>query len=204
MTVSTLLSWVQVSDEHLEANLCTMLQSVRGTKQYWFIRQSELRCMICEWGSPTLFLTFSCAEYESPDITEYLRRVNDVSPSYDIGKLCTEDPISVSRKFSLKFYAFFRTVVVKAEVLGKVEHFCWKKEYQVHGAPHYHVLLWIGDAPVLGHDDPEKVLAWIQERVTCHIPDKESDPQNSKNHGFQIIGSLIPKMKTREKTTTTL
>ena len=76
-----------------------MLQSVRGTKQYWFIRQSELRCMIREWGSPTLFLTFSCAEYESPDITEYLRRVNDVSASYDIGKLCTEDPISFEEVF---------------------------------------------------------------------------------------------------------
>ena len=173
MTVSTLLSRVQVSDEHLEANLCTMLQSVRGTKQYWFIWQSELRCMIREWDSPTLFLRFSCAEYESPDITEYLRRVNDISPTYDIGKLCTEDPISVSRKFSLKFHAFFRTVVVK----GKVEHFYWKKEYQARGAPNYHVLLWIGDAPVIGRDDPEKVLPWIQERVTCHIPDKESDPE---------------------------
>ena len=39
------------------------------------------------------------------------------------------------------------------------------------------MLLWIGDAPVIGRDDPEKVLAWIQERVTCHIPDKESDPE---------------------------
>ena len=177
MSVSSLLSRVQVSDEHLEANLSTMLQSVRGTKQYWFIRQSELRCMICEWGSPTLFLTFSCAEYESPDITEYLRRVNDVSASYDIGKLCTEDPISVSRKFSLKFHSFFHTVLVKGEVLGKVEHFYWKKEYQARGAPHYHVLLWIGDAPVIGRDDPDRVLAWIQERITCHLPDKKSDPE---------------------------
>ena len=149
-----------------------MLQSVRGTKQYWFIRLSEPRCMIREWRSPILFLTISCAEYESPDITEYLRRVNDVSPSYDIGKLCTGDPISVSRKFSLKFHAFFRTVVVEGEVLGKVEHFYWK-EYQARGAPHYHVLLWIGDAPVIGRDDLEKVVAWIP----CHIPDKESDPE---------------------------
>ena len=177
MSVSSLLSRVQVSHEHLEANLSTMLQSVRGTKQYWFIRQSELRCMICQWGSPTLFLTFSCAEYESPNITEYLRRVNDVSASYDIGKLCTEDPISVSRKFSLKFHAFFHTVLVKGEVLGKVEHLYWKKEYQARGAPHYHVLLWIGDAPVIGQDDPDRVLAWIQERITCHFPDKESDPE---------------------------
>ena len=30
-----------------------------GTKQYWFVRKSELRCMICEWGSPTLFLTLA-------------------------------------------------------------------------------------------------------------------------------------------------
>ena len=73
MTVGSLLSNVQRNDKHLEANLCTMHQSVRGTKQYWFLRKSELRCMIREWGSPTLFLTFSCSEYESPDIINYLR-----------------------------------------------------------------------------------------------------------------------------------
>jgi len=117
--------------------LCTMLQSVRGTKQYWFIRQSELRCMIREWSSPTLFLTFICAKYGSSDITEFLKRVNNVSSKYDIGKLCTEDPISVSRKFSLKFHAFFSTVLVNGEVLGKVDHFYSKKEYQACGAPRY-------------------------------------------------------------------
>ena len=59
--------------------------------------------MIREWGSPTFFLTFSCAEYEASDITNYLRRVNNVPSSYDIGRLCTEDPILVSRQFSLKW-----------------------------------------------------------------------------------------------------
>ena len=145
MTVGSLLSNVQTNNEHLEANLCTMLQSVRGTKQYWFVRKSELRCMIREWGSPTFFLTFSCAEYESPDIANYLRKVNDVPPSYNIGRLCTEDLISVSRKFSMKFHSFFRTVLMKGEILGTVDHFYWKKEYQARGAPHYHALLWISD-----------------------------------------------------------
>ena len=60
ITVSTLLSNVEANDEHLEVNLCIMLQSVCGTKLYWYIK-SELRCMIREWGSPTL-LMFSCAE----------------------------------------------------------------------------------------------------------------------------------------------
>ena len=34
MSVSKLLDRVKASDEHLEGNMCTMLQSVRGTKQY--------------------------------------------------------------------------------------------------------------------------------------------------------------------------
>ena len=53
----------------------------------------------------------------------------------------------------------------------------WKKEYQNRGAPHYHVLLWIRDAPVIGVDDADKVLAWIEDRITCKFPDKESDPE---------------------------
>ena len=32
------------------------------------------------------------------------------------------------------------------------------------------------DAPVIGVDDPPKVLTWIQERITCKLPDKNSDP----------------------------
>ena len=52
-----------------------------------------------------------------------------------MGKLCVEDPISVSRKFSLKFHAFFRKVILKGQVLGIVDHFYWKKEYQNRGAP---------------------------------------------------------------------
>lgn len=59
--------------------------------------------MIREYGSPTLFLTFSCAEYDSSDIESYLRKVNKVPDSYPIAKLCTEHPISVSQKYSKKF-----------------------------------------------------------------------------------------------------
>ena len=136
--------------------------------------------MIREYGPPTLFLTFSCAEYESPDIINFLQTVNKVSSTYNIGKLCTEDPISVSRKFSLKFHAFFQKVIVRGGVLGEVDHFYWKKEYQARGAPHYHALLWIRNAPVIGQDDPATVLSWIEERITCHIPDEEKNPGLNK------------------------
>ena len=154
-----------------------MFQSVRGSKQYWFQRRGELLCMLRELGPQSLFVTFSCAEYESPDITEYLRIVNNVDKRYNIAKLCTEDPISVSRQFSHKFHAFFQTMIVKGQVLGQVDNYYWKKEYQARGAPHYHVVLWIRGAPIIGESDPDAVLDWINERITCHIPDKENNPE---------------------------
>ena len=134
--------------------------------------------MIREYGSPTLFLTLSCAEYEAPDIERYLRKVNDVSGSYPIGRLCTEDPISVSRKFSQKFRDFFTTVLLQGQVLGEVSHYFWKKEYQARGAPHYHVLLWIKDAPIIKDgSNNDKVLDWIQNITTCQIPDEKASPE---------------------------
>ena len=93
---------------------------------------------------------------------------------------CTEDPVSVSRKFSMKFKSFFDMVICKGAVLGTVHHFYWKKEYQARGAPHYHILLWIRDAPVIDQDPPEVVLKWIQERITCKIPNSKSCPELHK------------------------
>jgi len=37
MLVFSLLDKIETSGKHLEAKLCTMLQSVHGTKQYWFL-----------------------------------------------------------------------------------------------------------------------------------------------------------------------
>ena len=41
--------------------------------------------MVREYGAPTLFLTLSCAEYESLEISRYLRKVMHLSmycPTY--------------------------------------------------------------------------------------------------------------------------
>ena len=54
-----------------------MLAPMQGTNQYWFRVKGEVKAMIAEYGSPTLFLTLSCAEYDSADIAQYLRKVNN-------------------------------------------------------------------------------------------------------------------------------
>ena len=119
LSVKQFVDGINNSDAGIEANLSTVLQSVRGTKQFWFLKKSDVIAMIREFGSPTLFLMFSYAEYDSPDIQRYLRKVNDVPDSYPAGRLCTEDPISVSRKFSQKFRDFLQLCCYKDKCLGK-------------------------------------------------------------------------------------
>uniref|UniRef100_A0A1X7T0A9 Helitron helicase-like domain-containing protein n=1 Tax=Amphimedon queenslandica TaxID=400682 RepID=A0A1X7T0A9_AMPQE len=176
-TVAEILEKIYVLDEEFEGNLSTMLAPIRGTNQFWFLVKSEVKAMIAEYGSPTLFLTLSCAEYDSADIAQYLRKVNNAPQSYSISRLCTEDPVSVSRQFSYKFKDFFNIVILQRGVLGKVEQYYVKKEYQMRGAPHYHILLWIENAPVVGIDRPEEVCSFIQDRITCHIPDSNTSPE---------------------------
>ena len=81
------------------------LQSVRGTKQFWYRQKGVIR----EFGCPTLFLTFSCAEYESVEIGRYLRKVNEVAPSYPMQRLCT---FLCPKSLLKKFRDFFSTVLV--------------------------------------------------------------------------------------------
>ena len=66
--VQVFLYKLSKSDQDVEANLSTIFQFVPGSKQYWFLRSTEFQCMLHEWGTPTLFLTFSCSKYESSEI----------------------------------------------------------------------------------------------------------------------------------------
>ena len=112
MTAAQFTDKVNMNGEHLEKRLCTMMQTVHGSNQYWYLR-SELKCMIAELGSPTFFLTFICEQYSAEDIKEYLHKVNEVPPTCNTGKLCTEDPVSLLRQFSLKFTEMFNKVLIK-------------------------------------------------------------------------------------------
>uniref|UniRef100_A0A1X7URV6 Helitron helicase-like domain-containing protein n=1 Tax=Amphimedon queenslandica TaxID=400682 RepID=A0A1X7URV6_AMPQE len=71
---------------------------------------------------------------------------------------------------------FFNIVILQKGVLGKVEQYYVKKEYQLREAPHCHILLWIETAPVVDVDCPEEVCSFIQDRITCHIPNSSTSP----------------------------
>ena len=138
--------------------------------------------------------SLSCAEYNNPEIDSYVRKVNKVSDSYPISRLCTEDAVSVSRLFSHQFHSFFQTVIIKGEVLGRATDYFCKEEYQSRGAPHYHILLWIEGAPVAGTVEDEVVLKWIQEKLPAAYQKKRAilnytswSPSNSTTNVILIV-----------------
>ena len=112
MPVGEFVDRVSSCDQEVEGNLCTIFQSMRGSKQYWFLRCSEVMCMVREYGSPTLFLTLSCAEYDSVHIATYLRKVNTVRDSFPIGD-CARRIHSLCQESFLKFHNFFDMVILK-------------------------------------------------------------------------------------------
>ena len=103
MPVGEFMDRVSSSNEKIEGSLSTVFQNVRELKQYCC-----LLCMVREYGLPSLFLTLSCAEHDSEEIATYLKKVNNMSDNYPIGRLYTEDPLSVPRKFSQKFHDFLQ------------------------------------------------------------------------------------------------
>uniref|UniRef100_A0A1X7UG60 Uncharacterized protein n=1 Tax=Amphimedon queenslandica TaxID=400682 RepID=A0A1X7UG60_AMPQE len=91
ITAAQFVDQVQTNGEVLENRLCTMMNTVCGSNQYWYLRR----------------------KYTSEDIREYWHKVNTVPLSYNTSKLSTEDPVSVLRQFSLKFNEMLNKVLIK-------------------------------------------------------------------------------------------
>ena len=188
MKVGELRQRVSKGDVDVERDISVAFAKIRGTKEYWQQQQSDLRAMDEQFGPATFFVTLSCAEWKWPELERYLRTVNSVLPgvqSMNASDLIKVDPVSVSEFFERRFQAFMKWVLCprneKGEpeegVLGVVEHYYWRREYQARGAPHIHMKLWIKDAPVLGRSTNEEVLEFIAKYIRADGVNVAKNPE---------------------------
>ena len=89
--------------------------------------------------------------------------------------ICMQKPCEGNKNYS-EFKPFYRVLAP----ISDVSHHFIKKEYQARGAPHFHMVLWIQDAPTIGNDHPDQIANWVEERITCRIPDQERNPELHK------------------------
>ena len=62
-----------------------------------------------------------------------------------------------------------------AAPLGKIADWFYRVDYQQRGSPHIHMLIWLEGAPVYGCDGDDEVTSFIDEIITCKMPN--SDPE---------------------------
>ena len=61
------------------------------------------------------------------------------------------------------------------KVLGEISAYFGRVEFQGRGNPHYHMMVKCSDAPVLGVDPIEDVIAYIDKYTRTYLPTEEQD-----------------------------
>ena len=95
-----------------------------------------------------------------------------------ISAMVAADLVSTSRFIDNKFKAvldflLFDKVPADKRPLGNVVNYCVRREYQGKGLQHFHMQMWIEDAPLMDSKtaDENQVSAFIAKYATCQIPD---------------------------------
>lgn len=95
-----------------------------------------------------------------------------------MSQLVNVDPVTIVQQFYRRVDAMFTILTTKeGGPLGVVEHYFWRMEMQARGAPHIHCKLWIKDAPIVGKNTPEEIMAFIEKYITCQLPNQTTCPQ---------------------------
>ncbi|XP_067215692.1 uncharacterized protein [Linepithema humile] len=166
-----------MSKDLLESDLSTIFASLRNTEQFWRRPRSDLNCMTHHYGPATWFLTLSPGEWLWEELGEYIREVNGwCDTSLSTSALIAKDPVSTSRFLDNMFWAMLDFICSEDNPIGEVMHYFWRREYQGRGIQHFHLLIWIKDAPIIGESSMEKVSKFILQHVSCKIPNKNISP----------------------------
>jgi hypothetical protein len=175
------LNNIETHNDELDKKLFTTMSAVRNSKEYWAKTSSKLAALNQHFGPAHLYGTLSPAEYHWEELFLLLKsRCQDLTniESLTLCELIEIEPVFVAWFFEQKFQSIFNKIILnKNGPLGKVKAFFWRREYQCRGAPHIHYKLWIDGAPIYGVDSNEEVIKFIDQTITCRIPDPKKEPK---------------------------
>ncbi|XP_027146424.1 uncharacterized protein LOC109138373 isoform X2 [Larimichthys crocea] len=164
------------------------MQPLRGTPAYWEKTLKDLNAMVRQLGKPTFFLTFSAAEMRWPEVIEAVKAQQGEQVDFsqlDWNAKCDilrSNPVTVMRLFEKRVDALMTDLILSpAQPIGEVEDYFYRVEFQARGSPHIHLLVWIKDAPEFGDlQDDSVVIKFIDQYITCQMPDPNADPELHK------------------------
>ncbi|XP_072554803.1 uncharacterized protein [Paramormyrops kingsleyae] len=173
------------------------LRPIRGTPVFWQSVQKDLFAMVRQLGIPTWFCSFSSADLRWRELMTAIFKQDGIDASsaeLDWSERCAllkNNPVTAARMFDYRFHCFLKDVIMsEAQPIGKIVDYFYRVEFQQRGSPHTHCLFWVEDAPKVGKDDEDEVSAFIDQYVTCEMPEGDDEmheivcsvQQHSKRH----------------------
>jgi len=75
-------------------------------------------------------------------------------------------PVSASRFIDNEFRGMLDFLTSKDGSLGVITH-VWRQEYQNRGLQHFHTLIWVEGAPILGVATNQEIANFIASKIIC-------------------------------------
>lgn len=169
----------KLSEGKLEGDLTSIFAKLRNTPQYWTKPRNDVRCMTYHYGPATWFLTISPSEWNWNDLATFIIEMNPLVKNIhkkSTSELVAFDPVSASLFIDNRFQSIIDFILSPDAPLGKVNHYFFRREYQNRGLQHFHILLWVEEAPILGISSNDDVAKFIEKYLTCKIPDENICP----------------------------
>jgi len=145
------------------------LKNVRGTPAYWQQMLYDVLALLRQRGTPTFFLTFSCADLQWQEFIQAIGKqyghnftdeeVHNMSWQIKTSWLNT-NPVTAARMFEHRLSVFKRDFLFsKAAPIGEITDFVFKIEFQ--GSPHAHAIIYVKDTPKLDVQSDEEVCNFV-------------------------------------------
>ena len=91
--------------------------------------------------------------------------------------LLNDNPVLVARQFQYRVETFFSTLLIKSNLIGVLNNYAIRVEYQYRGSPHIHAFLWVSNIPRLDNDTISSWINIIDARIQCTLPDEVQDKE---------------------------
>ena len=182
---------IKKEDLNRNNNVFNVYKNLRGSSPYYQKAKNDLFATIRQHGAPTLFQTFSCAEFEWDMLCKQIYEVV-YNEKIDIeviktkdnawkNKLVSENVVQSTLHFQKRTQKLIALMCSDGfyDIKGKdgkqrkfnADHYFYRVEFQQRGAPHIHSLLWLKGKEENGEEAKDPPALWIED--TEDITSKE-------------------------------